>query len=229
MHHQIPTSSRDGATKTTAEDVLRCEAQIQTWGMRFVRGGWGCVSPPKYELRVCLLHSGNFDTLPPCQKHPPCSWHPIFSPRPVAPRLRPTGGCEHPMSRVPPLPSAPRSAPWRVQDEQEAVIMWSLRFMQHQKNNNKKQLKKGPSAWMNKFGFSSQTETPLRSVQIRRTFFRKLSTSYFDDFFFLLSSAFVRPAGPLAPENRHMCKESSWWTQRGRKTAPPDPQRPLRA
>lgn len=46
-------------------------------------GGWGCVSPPRYELSVCLLHGSIFDTLPvaplPHQKHSSCPWHPRLS------------------------------------------------------------------------------------------------------------------------------------------------------
>lgn len=135
-----------------------------------MRGGWGCVSPPKYELRVCLLHGGNFDTLPPCQKHSPCSWLPIFSPRPIAPQLRLTGGCERSLSRVPPLPSAPRSAPevCRMRRKPWSCDHWGLC------NTKKHNKKKGLRAWMKKFGFCSQTETLLRCVQIRRTFFMKL-------------------------------------------------------
>lgn len=98
MHHQIPTSSSVGGDQTlqTTADVLRCEAQIETWGVRFALGGWGCLSPPRYELSVCLLHGSTFDTL---QDAPT----PRQKPFPVA-----LGILDFPTAKIPLVGSGPR-------------------------------------------------------------------------------------------------------------------------
>ena len=75
MHHQIPTSSRDGGDKTTA-DVVRCEAQIETWGVRFMLGGWAVrISSQKRAER--LFTPRQHLSQPPRRTPaaPLCPWH----------------------------------------------------------------------------------------------------------------------------------------------------------
>lgn len=101
------------------------------------------------QIRVCLLHGGNFDTLPPCQKHSPCSRHPIFSPRPIAPQLRPTGGCERSTSHC--CLQHPDLLPeeCRMNRKPWSCDHWGL-CNTKKKNNNKKTIKKGPvHEWRN--------------------------------------------------------------------------------
>lgn len=211
MHHQIPTSSRDGGDQTlqTTADVLRCGAQIETWGVRFVLGGWRCVSPPWFERlftpRQHLWHPprrtphrtrnipralGILDFL--AMKHPS--------------RLRPTAGFESSTSHKPkipagspPLPPTPRSAFWTLQDWCKVTITWSPRFKQQQKEKKKIS-----------FGLcSGETETSLKSSPG--------GCQEIIHLIFTILAAAVRPAGSSAPENPHMSKESSWWDSKRKK------------
>lgn len=199
MHHQIPTSSRDGATKPQLKMFCDVKHRYKPEACGLCEVGGGAYLLPNTSLFTPRRQLWHPPALPETFPMLLVSYFLTTTHRPAA---QAHGWVRAP--HVPLLPSAPRSAPWRVQDEQEAVIMWSLRFMQHQKNNNKKNNKKRTQCMNEEIWilFSNWNSSEICA----NPFFRKLSTSYFDDFF-LLSSAFVRPAGPLAPENRHICKE----------------------
>lgn len=222
MHHQIPTSSRDGGDQTlqTTADVLRCEAQIETWGVWFMHGGWGCVSPPRYELSVCLLHGSLFDTFPgaapPRQNHSPCPWHPRLSHHKAS--LAAEGGVRE-------LHIPQTQDPWWVPTtaSNTQICFLNIAGLAQSHGHVIPEVQATVKEKKTHFGLcSGETETPLKSSPGDC----QDHLSYFNDS--LLSAAVVRPAVPSAPENRHMCKErGADGTQRGKRTLRLEPQTSL--
>ena len=115
--HQIPISGREGGNQThetTAEDVLRCGAQIGTWGGMWFGGGVVCFSSQIWAERWEFVYSSASSlTLSHHQthRHPfkkkkknSSSPHPWFSP-PVEQRDSRTTAATHiPEFDIPPTP-----------------------------------------------------------------------------------------------------------------------------
>lgn len=221
MHHQIPTSSRDGATKPQLKMFCDVKHRYKPEACGLCEVGGGAYLLPNTSLFTPRRQLWHPPALPETFPMLLASYFLTTTHRPAA---QAHGWVRAP--HVPLLPSAPRSAPWRVQDEQEAVIMWSLRFMQHQKNNNKKKtIKKGPVHEWRNLDFVLKLKLQW---DLCKSFLQETVDVLFWWFFFCWAQRLWDPLARLHLRIDTFVK-SSWWTQRGRKTAPPDPQRPLRA